>query len=94
MHSAAPNVLLTVLCLSQVSGIDLSEETPVGHGRIVCFSVYCGPDVDFTGDGTKKCLWVDVLKGGQAVLDVFKPYLEDASIQKVRECCLLCQPSH
>lgn len=77
-----PDAPAAFLCIPQVAGINLTEETPVGHGRIVCFSVYCGPDADFTGDGTKKCLWVDVLKGGQPVLDAFKSYLEDASILK------------
>jgi DNA polymerase-1 len=68
----------------QVSEIDVTKETPVGHGRITCFSVYCGPEMDF-GDG-KKRLWVDVLKGGREVLHAFKPYLESDTILKVRRC--------
>lgn len=32
---------------TEVSHIDVSEQCPVGHGRVTCFSVYCGPDVDF-----------------------------------------------
>ena len=31
---------------TEVSHIDVSEQCPVGHGRVTCFSVYCGPDVD------------------------------------------------
>lgn len=60
----------------------MTKETPVGHGRITCFSVYCGPEMDF-GDG-KARLWVDVLKGGREVLHAFKPYLENETILKVR----------
>ena len=66
----------------QVSEIDVSKETPVGHGRITCFSVYCGPEMDFGGG--KRRLWVDVLKGGREVLHAFKPYLESETILKAR----------
>ena len=41
---------------TEVSHIDVSEQCPVGHGRVTCFSVYCGPDVDFgakSGNGSK-----------------------------------------
>ena len=54
----------------------------MGHGRILCFSVYCGKEADFGGGANR--LWVDVLTGGDAVLKVFKPYLECESIKKVR----------
>ncbi len=64
----------------QVASIDVTKETPVGHGTIVCFSVYCGPDVNFGGGKTK--LWVDVLTGGAEVLQAFKPYLESDDIPK------------
>lgn len=110
--------------------------SPVGHGRVTCLSIYCGPDVDF-GSGPK--LWIDTLdqqaededplviaplpaaadadadtpadaetaaasaeaaanadpsarvggvsgRGqGESVLQLFKAYLEDESILKVRK---------
>ena len=68
--------------LPQVSDIDVIKETPVGHGKVTCFSVYCGPQMDFGGG--KARLWVDVLKGGREVLHAFKPYLESETILKVR----------
>jgi len=67
---------------AQVADIDVVKETPVGHGSIICFSVFCGREADFGGGTTR--LWVDVLKGGKAVLDAFKPYLESESIPKAR----------
>ena len=73
----------TFVCTPQVSDIDVTKETPVGHGKVTCFSVYCGPQMDF-GSG-KARLWVDVLKGGREVLHAFKPYLESETILKVRQ---------
>ena len=69
----------------QVANIDVKKESPVGHGRITCFSIYCGPTSNF-GDG-KNCLWIDVLDGGEDVLLAFKPYFEDPSIMKVGVFC-------
>ena len=88
--SAASRLLRRVLalkhmtrsCALQVSDIDVTKETPVGHGKVTCFSVYCGPQMDFGGG--KARLWVDVLKGGREVLHAFKPYLESETILKVR----------
>ena len=65
----------------QVADIDIKKESPVGHGKIICFSIYCGSQADF-GNG-KSCLWVDVLDGGKDVLSVFAPYFGDSSIRKV-----------
>jgi len=36
---------------TETEGIDPTAQSPVGNGRVVCFSVYCGPTVDFTGIG-------------------------------------------
>eukprot|EP01018_Ginkgo_biloba_P010389 Gb_07861 [translate_table: standard] len=68
-------------CDTEVANIDVKKDSPVGHGRIICFSIYCGPQADF-GNG-KSCVWVDVLDGGEDVLTVFAPYFEDSSIRKV-----------
>ncbi|GLT60732.1 hypothetical protein SLA2020_334870 [Shorea laevis] len=69
-------------CDTEVSRIDVKQETPVDHGEIICFSIYSGKDADF-GNG-KSCIWVDVLDGGGWDLLVeFAPFFEDPSIQKV-----------
>lgn len=60
----------------------MKDETPVDHGEIICFSIYCGPKADF-GDG-KSCVWVDVLDGGgKEILNEFASFFEDPTIQKV-----------
>lgn len=64
----------------QVADIDVKKESPVGHGRMICFSIYCGPETDFGGGKTR--LWVDVLDKPE-VLEVFKSYFEDSKIKKV-----------
>ncbi|ESQ30390.1 hypothetical protein EUTSA_v10011195mg [Eutrema salsugineum] len=69
-------------CDTEVSKIEVKEETPVDHGELICFSIYCGSEADF-GYG-KSCIWVDVLgENGREVLAEFKPYFEDSSIKKV-----------
>ena len=76
---------------TEVADIDVSEQTPVGHGNVTCFSVYCGPDVNFApSDGsaagsrtTKSLLWVDTLKLGARAWEIFAPYFESAEIKKV-----------
>ncbi|TVU16259.1 hypothetical protein EJB05_39812, partial [Eragrostis curvula] len=71
-------------CDTEVSNIDVKQETPVGHGKVICFSIYSassGAEADF-GNG-KTCIWVDVLDGGQDVLMEFAPFFEDPSIRKV-----------
>lgn len=68
-------------CDTEVSKIDIKQETPIGHGEIICFSIYSGPEADF-GNG-KSCIWVDVLDGGRDLLMEFAPFFEDPSIKKV-----------
>ncbi|KAH9621059.1 hypothetical protein KSS87_011840 [Heliosperma pusillum] len=69
-------------CDTEVSEIDVKQETPVNHGEIICFSIYSGIDVDY-GNG-KSCIWVDVLDGGgKDILAEFAPFFEDSSIKKV-----------
>jgi len=53
----------------QVSHIDVSKESPCGHGTVICFSVYCGQNAHFgelvddePADGiVQNQLWVDTL---------------------------------
>ncbi|XP_056694182.1 DNA polymerase I A, chloroplastic/mitochondrial [Spinacia oleracea] len=69
-------------CDTEVSNIDVKQETPVNHGEIICFSIYSGEEVDY-GNG-KTCIWVDVLDGGgNDILAEFAPFFEDSSIKKV-----------
>lgn len=76
---------------TEVMEIDVRNQSPVGHGRVTCISVYVGPDVDF-GSGPK--LWIDTLDltaadgsrttdTGEEMLRALKPYLEDETILKV-----------
>lgn len=65
-----------------MAAIDVKQETPVDHGEVICFSIYCGHEADF-GNG-KSCIWVDVLDGGgKDILDIFSPFFEDPNIKKV-----------
>ncbi|CAN8268931.1 unnamed protein product [Cochlearia groenlandica] len=69
-------------CDTEVSRIDVKSETPVDHGELICFSIYCGSEADFGGG--KSCIWVDVLgESAKDVLAEFKPFFEDSSIKKV-----------
>ncbi|GJN12315.1 hypothetical protein PR202_ga30584 [Eleusine coracana subsp. coracana] len=72
-------------CDTEVSNINVKEETPVGHGEVICFSISSANSdsqaADF-GNG-KTCIWVDVLNGGRDVLMEFAPFFEDPSIKKV-----------
>ncbi|RAL43428.1 hypothetical protein DM860_012569 [Cuscuta australis] len=69
-------------CDTEVARIDVKHDTPVGHGEIICFSIYSGPHAEF-GDG-KSCVWIDVLDGGgKDILVEFAPFFEDPSIKKV-----------
>ncbi|KAJ4975247.1 hypothetical protein NE237_000353 [Protea cynaroides] len=73
---------LVYACDTEASKIDVKQETPIDHGEVICFSIYCGPTVDF-GNG-KSCIWVDVLDGGGSdILKEFAPFFEDPSIKKV-----------
>lgn len=53
-------------CDTEVKNIDVSKESPKGHGEVTCFSIYCGSDVNFGTDPSeiKTHLWVDVLGKG------------------------------
>ncbi|BAT80735.1 DNA polymerase I [Vigna angularis] len=73
---------LIYACDTEVAKIDVKQETPVDHGEIICFSIYCGPEADFGGG--KSCIWVDVLDGGgKEILEKFAEFFSDSSIRKV-----------
>ena len=64
---------------TEVADIDVTVESPVGHGRVVVLSVYSGPDMDF-GSGPK--LWIDTAAHPE-ILPQFKPWLESPQHLKV-----------
>lgn len=55
--------------MQQVSHIDVAKESPCGHGTVICFSVFCGEDINFgesvdgqPADGLiQNQLWVDTM---------------------------------
>ena len=57
----------------QVSEIDVTKESPCGHGRVICFSIYGGPDMHFgaephaAGAPRQNQLWVDTMLGNNEV---------------------------
>ena len=57
----------------QVSDIDVTKESPCGHGRVICFSIYGGPDIHFgaelptEGAPRQDQLWVDTMLGNDEV---------------------------
>jgi len=61
-------------CDTEVIGVDVKNESPVGKGQVICFSVYCGEDVDF-GNGPR--LWVDTLDQCAHTLHYFKAFFEN-----------------
>lgn len=65
---------------TEVMEINAAEESPVGHGTVICASVFCGPAYDF-GNGPR--IWIDNLDEARGTLDAFKPVLESPSVRKV-----------
>ncbi|KAJ1495708.1 hypothetical protein T484DRAFT_1761727, partial [Baffinella frigidus] len=45
---------------TETSGVNPTKQSPVGNGKVVCFTVYCGPQVDFKGCG--ETISLDVAK--------------------------------
>jgi hypothetical protein len=69
----------------QVSHIDVTKESPCGHGTVICFTIYCGDDVDFRGnpdDGERQnMLFVDTM---------LSPGMEVGSFCRNASCALPC----
>lgn len=70
---------LTHACDTEVADIDVSR-SPLGQGRVICLSVYSGPELD-VGSGPGAAIWIDTTKEG--VLEIFKPWLERETARKV-----------
>lgn len=66
-------------CDSETINLNLKKQGPVGHGTIICASIYCGPDIDF-GNGPR--VWIDNLDD-DSTLQLFKDYFESEKILKV-----------
>ena len=64
---------------TEVVGLDLDAQSPVGHGRVICASFYSGPDVDY-GAGPR--VWIDALAQPETLL-AFREVLEDPRVRKV-----------
>ena len=49
----------------QVSHIDVTKQSPCAWGRVICFSMYGGPQVDLRADPSvgelQNMLWVDTM---------------------------------
>ncbi|KAL0051060.1 hypothetical protein WJX82_001248 [Trebouxia sp. C0006] len=82
-------------CDTEVKDIDLSKESPCGHGFVTCFSIY-GGTVDnevcnFAADENaprQDQLWVDTMLDGneeasKEMFAIFKEFFEDPKIKKV-----------
>lgn len=66
-------------CDTETTGVNPKTDPIVGNGQVICFSVYCGPDIDF-GEGPR--LWVDTWTDPD-VLWEFESYFADEGIQKL-----------
>lgn len=73
---------------TETCDLDVKVESPVGRGRIICASAFCGPDVDF-GNGPRTSafniigLFIDNFAHNSDLLLVFKSYLENSKFLKV-----------
>jgi DNA polymerase I len=65
---------------TEVVDLDLTTQSPVGNGRVICASVYAGPNVDW-GGGPK--LWIDNLDAAAGTLNAFAGCLRDECALKV-----------
>jgi len=61
--------------------VDLKKVGPVGNGRIICWSFFCGDDVDF-GNGPR--VWVDNTNEASNLLQAFAPFLSNPGMACVR----------
>lgn len=67
-------------CDTEVSGFQ-SKRSPINNGKVICASIYCGPEHDF-GDGPK--IFIDNHGVGvEGTLQLFKDYFENPTIKKV-----------
>ena len=64
---------------TETININPKEDSPVGHGEIICATCFIGPDVDF-GNGPR--LFIDNYADANDVILEFKQYFEDPEYLK------------
>lgn len=69
-------------CDTEVADLDVKEQGPVGNGKVICASIYSGPNADF-GDGPGSVIWIDNMGEAEGVLQEFKEWFEDRNVTKV-----------
>lgn len=62
-----------VACDTETIDLDPKKEAPVGNGRIICASIFAGPEFNF-GNGPK--LFIDNFGENSGLIDVLKPFWE------------------
>lgn len=67
-------------CDTEIINSDLKKSVYLVKPKVICASIYCGPDINF-GSGPK--IWIDNLDECEGVLDMFKEYFENENIKKV-----------
>ena len=67
-------------CDTECGQLDLAVHGPVGNGKIICASIYCGEEHDF-GNGPR--IWIDNLDEAEGTLMLFKDYFENEAYLKV-----------
>jgi DNA polymerase-1 len=65
---------------TETVGIDPKLNSPVTHGKIICFSCFAGPDLDF-GNGPR--LFIDNYGECENIVNEFKEYFENPQYLKV-----------
>ena len=68
--------------------IDPKKQTPVGNGKIICFSCFVGPDINFGNGPSKWCLiksglFIDNYAECEGLVNEFKEYMENENYLKV-----------
>ncbi len=72
------------MAAGQVAHIDITKESPCGHGTVICFSVYAGPRASF-GECSPNGEPVDGLVQSQLWVDT----MADERKDQVRLWCLV-----
>lgn len=67
-------------CDTETMDINPKIQSPVGNGKVICLSIYCGPDINF---GNGPYLWIDNYDKSNDILLYFKEYLENPKILKI-----------
>lgn len=89
--------------LLQATDIDVSNQCAAGHGRVTCWTAYCGPDVNFARDdlavqpgSVPECvLYVDTFLSGDAdVPEVVAIWQELREFLESEEYPKVCTGSH